>query len=119
MIPLAVKEIAPLGRLETAPGATEVTGVQVDSRRVAPGDLFVAVNDAGTGFVADALARGAAATLVPEDGFAALAALGGAIRDRSRARIVGITGSAGKTSTKDILDAICAPRARTGAAEAS
>lgn len=119
MIPLALDEIAPLGRLETAGGAAHVTGVQVDSRRVAPGDLFVAVNEAGAAFVDDALARGAAAALVPDDGFAALAALGGAVRDLSDARVVGITGSVGKTSTKDILAAICRSKAPTIAAEAS
>lgn len=119
MIPLGVDEVARLGRIEVAEGAGQVTGVQVDSRRIAPGDLFVAVNDAGAQFVDDALARGAAAALVPEDGFAALAALGGAVRDRSAARVVGITGSVGKTSTKDILVAICRPKARTIAAEAS
>src|SRR5581483_9552277 len=43
----------------------------------------------------------------------------GAVRDRSAAHVVGITGSAGKTSTKDILAAICRPKARTIAAEAS
>ena len=64
-------------------------------------------------------ADGAAATLVPDDAFAALAALGRAVRDRSSARVVGITGSTGKTSTKDILAALCAPLARTIAAEAS
>ena len=121
MIPLALAEIAELcpGRLDSAAAATQATGVQVDSRRIAPGDLFVAVNAAGAEFVDDAFARGAAAALVPEDGFAALAALGGAVRDRSSARVVGITGSVGKTSTKDILAAICGPRARTIAAEAS
>ena len=90
--------------------------IRAESR---PGELFVAVNAAGAEFVEDALGRGAAAALVPTDGFAALATLGGAVRDRSEARVVGITGSAGKTSTKDILAAICAPRARTVAAEAS
>jgi UDP-N-acetylmuramoyl-tripeptide--D-alanyl-D-alanine ligase len=121
VIPLTLAEVAglALGRLITAEGAERVTGVQVDSRRIAPGDLFVAVNEAGAGFVEDALAHGAAAALVPGDGFAALAALGGAVRDRSPARVAGITGSAGKTSTKDILAAICRPRARTVAAEAS
>jgi UDP-N-acetylmuramoyl-tripeptide--D-alanyl-D-alanine ligase len=121
VIPLALAEVAELcpGRLVTAAGAERVVGVQVDSRRIAGGDLFVAVNAAGVEFVDDALERGAAAALVPDDGFAALAALAGAVRDRSSARIVGITGSAGKTSTKDILAAICAPRARTVAAEAS
>src|SRR5205823_7022217 len=48
-----------------------------------------------------------------------LASLGRAVRGRSRARVVAITGSTGKTSTKDILAAICEPRARTVAAEAS
>ena len=119
MIPLPVDEVASLGGLEIAPGVVEVTGVQVDSRRIERGDLFVAVNAAGAEFVSDAVHRGAAAALLPEDGFAALAALGRAVRDRSSARVVGITGSAGKTSTKDILAAICRPHARTVAAEAS
>src|SRR5207253_6648752 len=49
--------------------------------------------------------------------FGALAALGSAVRGRSRARVVGITGSTGKTSTKDILAALCRPQAHTVAAE--
>jgi UDP-N-acetylmuramoyl-tripeptide--D-alanyl-D-alanine ligase len=65
------------------------------------------------------MTRGAAATLAPDDAFAALAALGRAVRDRSAATVVAITGSTGKTSTKDILAAICAPRRKTVAAEAS
>jgi len=118
VIALPLAEVAALcaGRLDGAPGAESVTGVQVDSRRISPGDLFVAVG-AGETFVADALARGAAAALVPEDALAALAALAGAVRARSRARVVGITGSTGKTSTKDILAAICAPVRRTVANE--
>jgi UDP-N-acetylmuramoyl-tripeptide--D-alanyl-D-alanine ligase len=120
VIPLGLDEVAELvpGRLTAADGAREVTGAQIDSRRIARGDLFVAVGS-GAGFCADALERGAAATLVPDDPFAALAALGRAIRERSSARVVAITGSTGKTSTKDILAAICRPRARTVAAEAS
>jgi UDP-N-acetylmuramoyl-tripeptide--D-alanyl-D-alanine ligase len=105
-----------LGEVEAR--ADSFTGVQVDSRRIVPGDLFVAV-DRGSGFVGDALTRGAAATLVPRDAFAALARIGGTLRARSSARIVAITGSMGKTSTKDILAALCAPSARTIAAEAS
>jgi UDP-N-acetylmuramoyl-tripeptide--D-alanyl-D-alanine ligase len=121
VIPLTLAEVAALcpGRLSALANTERITGVQVDSRLIAAGDLFVAINETGAEFAADALQRGAAATLVPDDGFAALAALGGAIRDRSGARVVGITGSAGKTSTKDILAAICLPRACTVAAEAS
>jgi UDP-N-acetylmuramoyl-tripeptide--D-alanyl-D-alanine ligase len=120
VIPLRLDEVEKLvaGRLERADGADEITGVQVDSRRVQPGNLFVAVNR-GDEFLADARERGAAATLVPDEPFAAFAALGTAVRDRSDARVVGITGSTGKTSTKDILAALCVPSARTIAAEAS
>ncbi len=93
-----------------------MTGVQVDSRRVRPGDLFVAVAG-GAAYLEDARAHGAAATLVPDDDHAALAALGRAVRARSDARVVAITGSVGKTSTKDILAALLRPRLRTVAAE--
>jgi len=94
-----------------------VTGVEIDSRRVSPGDLFVAVGG-GVSFLDDARSRGAAATLVPDDEFAALAAIGGAVRARSSAQVVAITGSVGKTSTKDILAALLRPHVRLVAAEA-
>jgi UDP-N-acetylmuramoyl-tripeptide--D-alanyl-D-alanine ligase len=115
VIRLPVDQIRPLGRLET--DVDEVTGVEIDSRRVGPGDLFVAVRG-GVAYLEQARASGAA-TLVPDDDFAALAALGRAVRDRSEAEVVGITGSTGKTSTKDILAALCRPHRRTIAAEAS
>jgi UDP-N-acetylmuramoyl-tripeptide--D-alanyl-D-alanine ligase len=102
-----------LGRLEG--DADTVTGVDVDSRRIRPGDLFVAVSG-GEAFADDARSRGAAATLVPDDAHAALAALGSAVRARSDARVVAITGSVGKTSTKDILAALLRTRLRTVAA---
>ena len=116
MIPLEVDRLDGLGELDAR--AESVTGVQVDSRRIQPGDLFVAVGG-GEAFRQDALTRGAAATLVPHDAFGALARIASTVRDRSDARVVGITGSMGKTSTKDILAALCAPSARTVAAEAS
>jgi UDP-N-acetylmuramoyl-tripeptide--D-alanyl-D-alanine ligase len=116
VIPLELSVIEPLGRLHARPWADAVTGVQVDSRRIEEGDLFVAVGG-GVDFVEHALARGAAAALVPEDAAAALAAIAGAVRDRSSARVVAITGSTGKTSTKDILFALCAPHFRTIANE--
>jgi UDP-N-acetylmuramoyl-tripeptide--D-alanyl-D-alanine ligase len=103
-----------LGRLES--DAAEVTGVQIDSRRVVPGDLFVAVAG-GVDYLDDARARGAAAALVPDDDFAALAAIGSAVRARTTARVVAITGSVGKTSTKDILAALLRPSANVVAAE--
>jgi UDP-N-acetylmuramoyl-tripeptide--D-alanyl-D-alanine ligase len=120
MIPLELAEVEQLapGRLERVAGAERITGVTIDSRRVSPGDLFVAVGR-GSDFVADALAAGAAAALVPEDAFGALGAVGRAVRERSSARVVGITGSTAKTSTKDILGALCAPHARTVVAEGS
>ena len=120
MIALPLDEVATLapGQLERTPWASEITGVQVDSRRIVEGDLFVALGP-GADFCKHALARGAAATLVPDDAFAALGAIAGAVRDASSAKVIGITGSMGKTSTKDFLAALCAPSARTIAAEAS
>ena len=114
MIPLRLDDLPTLGELDAR--AETITGVQVDSRRIEPGDLFVAIGR-GVDFRDEALARGAAATLVPEHPFEAMAALGSLVRDRSDARVVGITGSTGKTSTKDILAALCATAARTVAAE--
>jgi UDP-N-acetylmuramoyl-tripeptide--D-alanyl-D-alanine ligase len=97
------------------------SGVVIDSRRVQPGDLFVALpgeRTDGHDHVASALAQGAAAAmvarrpvglgadaplLVVEDVLHALERLGAAARARSAARIVGVTGSVGKTGTKESL----------------
>src|SRR5213078_4538992 len=117
VIPLALGLLEPLGRVVSRPWDDVFTGVQIDSRRIRDGDLFVAVGG-GADFVEHALARGASAALVPDDAHAALAAIASVVRSRSRARVVAITGSTGKTSTKDILFAICAPHARTIANEA-
>jgi UDP-N-acetylmuramoyl-tripeptide--D-alanyl-D-alanine ligase len=112
------------------------TGVSIDTRTLAPGDLFVALTAARDGhdFVADALAKGAAAAMVacvpegvgPEapllivdDVQAGLEALGRAARARTRARVVAVTGSVGKTSTKEMLRRVCAGQGRTHASEAS
>ena len=94
----------------------EVTGVTFDSREVEPGFLFVAmpgtVHD-GHQFVAQAFEKGAAAAIVSQpvvgphvlvdDTARALEALGRAARERVKARIIGVTGSVGKTSTKEAL----------------
>lgn len=81
-----------------------------------PGDLFVAVRG-GVVYLDDARANGAAATLVPDDDFEAMAAIGRAAREHIEARVVAITGSVGKTSTKDILAALLRPQANVVAAE--
>jgi UDP-N-acetylmuramoyl-tripeptide--D-alanyl-D-alanine ligase len=116
LIPLETRILDGLGKVDAR--ASTFTGVQVDSRRIVAGDLFVAVGR-GAEYLDEALAHGAAATLVPGTAFDALARIGAAVRERSSARVIGITGSMGKTSTKDILAALCAPVARTIAAEAS
>jgi UDP-N-acetylmuramoyl-tripeptide--D-alanyl-D-alanine ligase len=116
VIPVELDVVEQFGRVVKRPWATEVTGVQIDSRRIAEGDLFVAVTS-GSDFVEHALARGASAALVSEDADAALAGIAAVVRERSQARVVAITGSMGKTSTKDILFAMCAPHARTLANE--
>jgi UDP-N-acetylmuramoyl-tripeptide--D-alanyl-D-alanine ligase len=114
----------------------QAVGVSIDTRTLQPGDLFVALADVRDGhdFVAAALEKGAAAALVsriPEgvsdnapllivpDVLKALEALGRTARARTRARVVGVTGSVGKTSTKEMLRAILAGQGRTHAAEAS
>ncbi len=97
-----------------------VKGVSIDSRSIAPGDIFIALRDQRDGhdFVADALARGAMAAMVDHapqgavdtakllmvgDTLAGLTALGAAGRARATARVVGVTGSVGKTTTKEML----------------
>ena len=118
MIPISVRALETLGLGELSSSVSdEITGLQIDSRLVRPGDLFVAIRG-GREFVDEARDRGAA-TLVPNDEFAAMAILGEVLRASSSARFVGITGSTGKTSTKDILAALCAPVARTVATEGS
>jgi UDP-N-acetylmuramoyl-tripeptide--D-alanyl-D-alanine ligase len=114
VIPLPLEELRGLGELA---GDGEATGLVIDSRLATAGDLFVAVRG-GRAFVADARTRGAA-TLVPDDEHRAMAAIGKLLRARTSARIVGLTGSTGKTSTKDILAALCRPVVRTVATEAS
>ncbi|MEM8692654.1 MAG: UDP-N-acetylmuramoyl-tripeptide--D-alanyl-D-alanine ligase [Pseudomonadota bacterium] len=112
------------------------TGVSIDTRTIEQGDLFVALKAARDGhdFVSQALQKGAAAALVdhvPEgvtdtapllivpDVQTALEDLGKAARARTKARIVAVTGSVGKTSTKEMLRAILSDQGRTHASVAS
>ncbi|MEM9971502.1 MAG: UDP-N-acetylmuramoyl-tripeptide--D-alanyl-D-alanine ligase, partial [Pseudomonadota bacterium] len=116
--------------------AWSATGVSIDTRSMEHGDLFVALADQRDGhdFVADALSKGAAAAVVdrvPEgvetdapllvvpDVLRALGALGAEARARTNAKVIAVTGSAGKTSTKDMLRYVLQSQGRTHAAEAS
>jgi len=116
------------------PASFEATGVTFDSRAVGKGDLFFALageTTDGHGFVADALSRGAAAAVVSRDvpgaqrlvrvadTMKALVDLGHAGRERSSARIASVTGSVGKTSTKDALRTMLSAQATTEASTAS
>jgi UDP-N-acetylmuramoyl-tripeptide--D-alanyl-D-alanine ligase len=118
-------------------GATEeafaATGVSIDTRTLAPGDLFVAlVGERGDGHdhAADAMTRGAAGVLahkslrgVPsllvDDTLQGLTRLGAAGRARFGGRTTAITGSVGKTTTKEMLRAILSTQGATHAAHAS
>ncbi len=121
------------GKLAGA-GAWHATGVSIDTRTLKPGDLFVALKDARDGhdFVRAAFAQGAVAALVSReiaasgpqlivpDTLAALGAMGKAARARAKdARIVAITGSVGKTSTKEGLALALGRQGATHAASAS
>ena len=113
-----------------------ITGVSIDTRTIQPGDLFVALAAARDGhdFVAQALEKGAGAALVsriPEgvaddaallvvpDVLEALEALGRAGRARMQGKVIAITGSVGKTSTKEMARIALAGQGRIHAAEAS
>ncbi|MEZ4362686.1 MAG: UDP-N-acetylmuramoyl-L-alanyl-D-glutamate--2,6-diaminopimelate ligase [Kofleriaceae bacterium] len=121
-----------------AGGDTAVSGAVIDSRAVTPGRLFVAIRGErhdGAAFWPAAHAAGApalvasapvpgAATIVVEDPAHALGALGAAHRQwwraaQPEARLVAITGSSGKTTTKQLTAAALAAGAPTHAAEGS
>ncbi|MBB3808253.1 UDP-N-acetylmuramoylalanyl-D-glutamyl-2,6-diaminopimelate--D-alanyl-D-alanine ligase [Pseudochelatococcus contaminans] len=99
-----------------------VTGISIDTRTLMPGDLFFAIrgdNSDGHAYVSQALAKGAAAAVIDEahaasrvndgplyivrDVLESLESLGKAARARTRGKIVAVTGSVGKTSTKEAL----------------
>lgn len=111
--------------------AFDVTGISIDSRQIKKGDLFIALkgpNFDGHKFVAMALENGASGALVSkkpkdvrsdaplitvEDTFTALEDLGHGARSRSKARMIGLTGSTGKTSTKELLATALSDQGKT------
>ena len=120
------------GWLAAGDARARVAGFVIDSRRVAAGDLFVAIRGTrldGHRFVAEAVRRGAAGVVVSDasaaergteapfvivvpDTTRALQGLATFVRRRSRARVVAITGSVGKTTTKELVAALLAGRYR-------
>ncbi|MEM1129707.1 MAG: UDP-N-acetylmuramoyl-tripeptide--D-alanyl-D-alanine ligase [Pseudomonadota bacterium] len=120
----------------TAQGDWAATSLSIDSREIDTGALFIALKDQRDGhdFVADALGKGAAAALVsrvPEgvpdnapllivpDVQAGLEALGRVGRARTRAKVIAVTGSVGKTSTKEMLRTMLGAQGHVHAAERS
>ena len=116
---------AATGGHSTAPW--QASGVSIDTRTINPGDLFIAIRgqryDAHN-FLEDAFAAGATAAMVSRipqdhggghplvivhDTTVGLRKLAGAARKRTAARIIAITGSVGKTSTKEAMAAALAP----------
>ncbi|MCX8230475.1 MAG: UDP-N-acetylmuramoylalanyl-D-glutamyl-2,6-diaminopimelate--D-alanyl-D-alanine ligase [Alphaproteobacteria bacterium] len=109
------------GRISSGTDAWQASGVSIDSRTCEPGDLFISISGDqfdGHDFVARAIEAGASAAIVsrmPEglsdevplvevgDTMDALEGLGRAARDRTDASVIGVTGSVGKTGTKDAL----------------
>ena len=128
MDPLPLSEIAELcGGQLTGDGVVEVSRLSKDTRTIQPGDLYLALrgdNFDGNAFVTAAAEKGAVAAIIDRDttapaGFplirvadsqTALQALAAAWRDRLSLRVVGITGSSGKTSTKEFTAAVLAAR---------
>lgn len=106
----------------------DVTGVVIDTRKLQPGDLFVAVKGErvdGHDFLGEAMARGAVAALVTrkvesplpqvlvDDTMLALGDLASAVRAQSDVRVIGITGSNGKTTVKTLAASILSRHGRT------
>jgi UDP-N-acetylmuramoyl-tripeptide--D-alanyl-D-alanine ligase len=122
------------GRLVSGDPSAAIAGVSIDTRRLAPGELYVAIRGArfdGHDFVEAALAGGASGALISRpmgglprdlaagrvlivvpDTTGALQRLARWIRRTSGARVVAITGSAGKTTTKDVAAAFLGLRHR-------
>jgi UDP-N-acetylmuramoyl-tripeptide--D-alanyl-D-alanine ligase len=137
MEPLWTARVAAAATQGRTAGDWRATGVSIDSRSLARGDLFIALVGPsldGHNYVADALARDAAAAVVSRrpnadiddrkllmvgDTMKALEDLGRASRDRTAAKIVAVTGSAGKTGVKEAVRLALATQGPTAASTGS
>ncbi len=136
MIPLRLGEIRSAALVHGNPEHT-IAGVVADSRLARSGSLFACLVGSradGHDFIDDAVHRGAtallcapgrspageaAATLESADPLGTLAEIGRIVRGRARAPVIGVAGSAGKTTVKDVLRALLAPHLSTVASRAS
>jgi UDP-N-acetylmuramoyl-tripeptide--D-alanyl-D-alanine ligase len=136
MIPLALGEIDTAALARGDP-ELPITSVVADSRLARPGSLFVCLRGSrrdGHDYAPDAARRGAVAVLCArgrasiaaglavleaDDPLVALGGIARLVRRRSRADVVGVAGSAGKTSVKDVLHALLAPHLTTVGSPAS
>jgi len=116
-----------------------ITGISIDSRSISPGEAFFAIKGDrvdGHDYASMAVANGASLLVVSEarlpamgrltvpmivgeDVLAALGRLGLASRERSKARIIAVTGSVGKTTTKEMLRHVLSPSGKVHASVAS
>lgn len=122
------------GMLHGNPADTAITHISIDSRAVQKGDLFIAIkgeNNDGHDYLKQAFDRAAAAALAHKDAdsaypliivpdtMAALNRLAAAARARTSGKMIAITGSVGKTSTKEALRLCLSGQGRTHASVAS
>jgi UDP-N-acetylmuramoyl-tripeptide--D-alanyl-D-alanine ligase len=126
--PLTIKKLAEIIKSKTVSAAdTEITSVMIDSRKVAQGSVFFAIkgkNHDGHDYISQALAAGAACAvaereisapdrdkiLLVDDTITALGLLAKFVRNNSGFKVISITGSAGKTTTKNMLWAVLGGR---------
>jgi UDP-N-acetylmuramoyl-tripeptide--D-alanyl-D-alanine ligase len=127
MQPLEAKEIikAVKGELVSGSLETKLTGLSTDTRTIQPGDLFVALtgeSSDGHKFLADALMKGAAGVVVSrkvearcltirvDDTLKALGDVAGYYRSKFNPVVIGVTGSVGKTTTREMIAAVVAAK---------
>ncbi|MBX9804370.1 MAG: UDP-N-acetylmuramoyl-tripeptide--D-alanyl-D-alanine ligase [Alphaproteobacteria bacterium] len=130
------QEIAAALALPEEPLHWNAIGVSIDTRTIKPGDLYIAIRGDthdGHAFVADAFKKGAVAAIVDhpvdvssdckqilvKDTLSALTKLGAFARQRTKATIIAVTGSVGKTSTKEMLRHVLSAFGNTFASPAS
>ncbi len=134
--PLSLNDILKALHLPSVDEDLRISNVTIDSRTVLPGELYIAlsgISHDGHDFVNEAVAKGAYAVIVSKDIYQvpgahfikvpdtlkALACISQAVRSTSKAKLIAITGSVGKTTTKDMLAHVLSQFGETVASKAS